>query len=334
MTLLAIFAGCALLGGSSALQVSPVSASASSAIEQYCFPKSDASFLGSSMWPSVTMMYSGITLTTASVTLTVSGGQPTETIGSIDQSVGQQPHPEHSSSFGILSSGLTQVPHSDNNGQVTESSRYTGSPGMVTSENSPSATASAQLGTSRGGTLQSELPGASGSFDFGASSTLGNSGAMVATNTPLLDGSSFLESTTVPAVSPSQGAPALTSGFDPTTGQRSSQFTFNPVSSHTSRLRSENPSPTPNGALTTTTISLPATTDGSFNQSDTGFNHTVDLSSAAIDALSLAQFFKNLGVSMFNSSELITSLVMNNDTSAVRFAAAIANISLVSLQSG
>ena len=70
---LLLLAASALVGRSGAQSGN---VSAMSIVEQYCFPKSGAPFATDSVWPSITMMYSGITLTTASLTFTVSGAGP------------------------------------------------------------------------------------------------------------------------------------------------------------------------------------------------------------------------------------------------------------------
>ena len=86
-----------------------------------------------------------------------------------------------------------------------------------------------------------------------------------------------------------------------------------------------------NGQISSqTSAALPGATDGSSGNSAGGLNRTVELSSGAIDALTLAQFFKNLGVAMFNSSKTKTSLSPNVDHVNTPFAAVVANISLVS----
>lgn len=59
-------------------------------------------------------------------------------------------------------------------------------------------------------------------------------------------------------------------------------------------------------------------------------NSTLTLSPAAIDALQLAQFLKNLGVSVFNSSYQVSGSIASNSRNSTSLAESIANISLVS----
>jgi hypothetical protein len=59
-------------------------------------------------------------------------------------------------------------------------------------------------------------------------------------------------------------------------------------------------------------------------------NSTLTLSSAAVDALQLAQFLKNLGVSVFNSSYQVNESMASDGRNSTSLAGLIANISLVS----
>ena len=77
--------------------------SAASIVEQYCFPKSGGQFSVDSVWPSVTMMYSGITLTTASLTFTASEVGPSLTTGLSTQSLSG---PANSSAFSNATNAL------------------------------------------------------------------------------------------------------------------------------------------------------------------------------------------------------------------------------------
>jgi hypothetical protein len=71
-----------LLGcGKAVLDCGSTTASAMSDLEHYCFPRSGGPFSADSVWPSVTMMYSGITLTTTPTIISVCGTAPTAAPG-------------------------------------------------------------------------------------------------------------------------------------------------------------------------------------------------------------------------------------------------------------
>ncbi|KAH7061016.1 hypothetical protein BKA63DRAFT_196923 [Paraphoma chrysanthemicola] len=74
-------------------------------------------------------------------------------------------------------------------------------------------------------------------------------------------------------------------------------------------------------ALSSANPLLPSETAGSRNS-------TLTLSSAAVDALQLAQFLKNLGVSVFNSSYQVNGSMASDGRNSTSLAGLIANISL------
>ena len=78
MTLPLLLLAASAVWGCSEAQSADASAtmSAATVVEQYCFPKSGGPFFSDSIWPSVTMMYSGITLTTAPLTFSASAAGP------------------------------------------------------------------------------------------------------------------------------------------------------------------------------------------------------------------------------------------------------------------
>jgi hypothetical protein len=339
-------------------------ASAPSAVEQYCFPKSGAPFSTNSLQPSVTMMYSGITLTTAPLTLSVSGVDPT------GLSTGSPGGPANTTAV----SRLTDVaPLPDATG-----TRAGGAAGSLSSALTP------------GAIVPSSLASAASDGTQAMSSVLETSSAAVtAVPTSAANGSAgpFISSgqpTVIPSASDisGDGQPTVSSTVSdisdngqPTTGPSASD-----ISDNGQLVNDAAPSTPPTGLstgiggsgapiATTATNNAPGMSsiaglspgDTTLAQTDLGSkltsmagaqasasaglyrptgallgpdasqgNSTVSLSPSSVDALQLALVLKNLGVWVFNESRVVEprSPSARGDTEGL--ASLVAEIAVVS----
>lgn len=313
------------------LEPSSMVTSVLSTVEQYCFPKSDAPFLSNGSWPSMTMIYSGTTLTGVPTLRTMTAGVPAATspTGSkIDSQSGQSAAMSSGendvplSSQSSLLASMSVVPVSssaflsDQNGFPPESpasniplsTMVPGSDPVVTSGSAAGDLATQTTGgiapvfssgstEGSGGTVESERSFLSGGLQ--TQSTVAGSGV--------------LSEGVVPVPTSNSTAPVVTSiNRDPL-----------PTMPPTGSVREPSPKPTGDGDSIPSPGPVPATSGLPGDQSNVR-NQTLQLSSDAVNALSLTQFLKHLGAAMFNASKWEAMPGMKAGASAI-----VANISLV-----
>ena len=156
------------------------------------------------------------------------------------------------------------------------------------------------------------------------------SGVMTGSGRSFLSGSFLTQSTAGESQAVSEGASLVpTSNSKPpaVTGTDNGLLSTSFATGSTGELT---PKPTGDGSSVSSSAALPATSMLPGDQSDSG-NQTLELSPNAVDALSLAQFLKHLGASMFNASSWEAMSGEQSGISATAFKGVVANISMVSL---
>ena len=334
--LLALLAGCALLGCSRASSAAESAAAPTlSTIEQYCFPKSNGLFSTNNMFPTVTVVYSGVTLTTTPITLTMSRGVPTAALSEVSSNRDPIPASSIVSPLATLSqstvaSGSGIPLAASHNTLLGASETVTGSEG----------------GTGNPSTLNSVQDPMTSSVSVAApEASLGSGSPFVQSSITLSTGNNGLEtalissSTTSMSVSQNTATSDLVNGMqsDVTSGSilPASTGGASAVSSQqsaTTAVGAESPSSSIGMVDSSTTTGMPDLADGAANRTFDSLNGTLEISPAALDALHLAQFLKNLGVYMFNTSNLGADQVLSSESVSTSFASVIGNISLVCLR--
>jgi hypothetical protein len=334
--------GCTLLGRSLGVSdVSPMTTSVVSTIEQYCFPKPNGSFSTDNTWPSVTMIYSGMTLTATSVAVTTSMVIPTiapiaaassasmsgDSITTSDIASGQ------SSITTLLttklppaaSSGLPSIQY----GSIVDSGTMTTQHNTWTAGPAPTATngntvAEPEMGTGD----HSNLPKASGVMT--SESAVETKTEAVPTDSELATAST----SNVNVFNSISGAvsQSMTDSSPPIVTDGSASLSSS--SSYTTAYSRDGFRPTNGMSEPPASTGLPnpvGTPAGPPNQVADMFNATINLSPAALDALQFAQFLKNLGVSVFNSSNSYNRWTVEGDIDGLSLSSLVANISTVCL---
>jgi hypothetical protein len=324
--------------------------------EQYCFPRFGGPFPDEGgMWPSVTMIYKGVTVEATAFAAvacrTVSNG------GAIVSMVtGSPPGPSGapsgglpgssmstnvlsvSGSLGGSSSALGSVdagPETQSAGAGVPVSTLNGLPGNSAISNvgsnvsqSPTTIVVQVSGTPRpdAGMSSSANVAISGLLSSNSGSEVALTRSSSSNDTPLVSGtptsSNGLGNMPLASGAPQAGTPA--SDGRPTDGSGSRSLvpsSLSPIavgSSSPPGSADEQPKST-----ASTDASAPTKLPGT--QISNGSIGAIPLSPGAVDALQLAQFLKNLGVSAFNTSGLSNE----KDATTPLVASVVANISMV-----
>jgi hypothetical protein len=297
-----------LLGFSRAFSESTfTTAPALPTLDHLCFEMSGGPFPPNSTWPSVTMMYSGTTFTTAPVTLAMSGTipiiAPTAASGSAVQSGNQVAVSSDPSGGTNPGSRETQASSeitfrsSASEQAASFSSSLASVPSESTLSTGPALVASSQTATTDPAITASDSKSLSTKTD-------------ISLPTPISGGINTMPDSKVPVVTAISGA----SSYDGTITQIASGENSD-LQEKTQAISFVSPSPT--GELSP---SSPLSTG----------NGTVSLSSAAVDALQLAQYIKHLSVSVFNAGFSNGTGVSNGNDYEVGLAKVVTDISMVS----
>jgi hypothetical protein len=258
--------------------------------EQYCFPRSGGPFSSGDGWPLVTIIYSGVTLTTTPFAAvgcqTFPNAVTTLPIGSPSTPTSISPNLTPSGdNFGRSSSAA-----------ITPSQNIaSNSASAIPSVGDPLGGSTPGLGT--GDTVSSIQVSSTPRVDVGTTSS-------TPIGTPGSVSGSSLGRTPVESGAPmSNGPPGSVSGSNPggtpvASGALSNSNPTSPVDSGAAtRYRSS-----PSALISRIGASIPSASTTPGNQISKDLNATLELPSAALEALQLAQFLKNLGVFAFNSS--------------------------------
>jgi hypothetical protein len=298
--------------------------------EQFCLAKAGSPLFNNDPVPTVTIIYSGTTVTTTIAAFT-----------SCEE--GRRTLPAESDSGSLLAS--TTGSHSAVDGQTSAGSGES-LRGSQTASTVPLASAlSSQQSLSVPNT-------ASASADLPTQVTTPTNGNRVAAPSPTTGSGSGANTSSAPrgashvseapVSSPhsaiTTGSNALGGESDASKSAASSQTASGSGSAH---LNSSTWSmATPSGAdslrnagstqVFATPSAMPPTNPPIPGETAGSRNSTLTLSRAAVDALQLAQFLKNLGVSVFNSSYQLAGPMASNSRNSTSLAESIADISLVS----
>ncbi|KAF3031358.1 hypothetical protein E8E12_001086 [Didymella heteroderae] len=153
------------------------------------------------------------------------------------------------------------------------------------------------------------------------------SGGTTGSERSFLGGSFLTQSTAGESRAVSEGASPVSTSSSKPSAVKGIDNGLLPIRSPTGSTA--RPSPKPNGDRSSilSSIALPATSGLPGDLFDSR-NQTLELSPSAVDALSLAQFLKHLGVSMFNASRSEAMSGDQSGVSATAFKAIVANISM------
>lgn len=339
--ILPLLIGGSLLGCARALSENPsTTVSALSTLEQYCFPRSGGPFSAASIWPSVTMIYDGVTLTTTPITITMSVVTPNiaSTIGTSDISI---------SASSPVVSGIAD----DNSGPsptetlASSKLRVTASDGPIGSQNVPSIRSGGKTPSQSTG-VASPVPitnsgAATGNpvTATGSENNLATASTMTTMNRNTADTTRSMITVRTDTLSMSPIGVSIThSTLDTvrttTTDSKTPAATgisgaSSLNSSFTAIVSGINPSRTNEQIQASISASPSSPAISPSDRAPNALNATLDLSPAAVDSLQLAQFLKNLGVSVFNSSNLNARLPVEGDTHASSLSDLVANISVV-----
>jgi hypothetical protein len=351
-TLFPLVIGASLLGRSRGSSDAPyMTTSTVSTIEQYCFPKSDGPFAADSIWPSITMIYSGITLTTTPVAVTTCAVVPTLAPIAGTNNASMSGNSIAASGFASDGSGQSSVatlltsrlppvasggPLNTQNGPLVGSSKAdmpknTGAMGPSPKPNSGGTTADPESGTNS----LSHVP-------MTSSMTAGSDGAVETDTEPASANSELLSTSTSDTDIPSTIAGAVSkSTADSSASVGTGSSVALPPSSLQTATYDSNGLGSTNGQLNPSASigllspvgPLPGSpgSPGSPTSVPNLANATVSLSPAALDALQFAQFLKNLGVSVFNSSNSYNRWTPKSDLDGSSLSNLVANISTVCL---
>jgi hypothetical protein len=320
-----------LIGFSRAFSASTsFTTAALSTFEHYCFPKTGGPFFPDSIWPSVTMMYSGITLTTTPITFTISGVIPTTAPAVAINSIGSSSSPGNSKGPMAVSSASNGAPSSSlskiwSSGEATFRS-FTSDQAVLSSSSVAFVASQSTSSASPMLSASSQAAIVSPSYIAGSSNSLITGSGMKtvsrdATNTDRME---WVSSTGVSdRVWDAHSTTNSDSNVALVTPTRS---VSSPISEITGGTKSD-----PSEQLLVSASASPTLPTNMWTDPVTGGkNASISLSPQAIDALQLAQYIKNFGISMFstNSSDPKRSDDSKDDISI--FATLIANISKVS----
>jgi hypothetical protein len=301
-----------------------------SVLEPYCLLKADGSLFDDDPMPTVTIIYSDTTtITTLAAFTGCENGHPTPDLGSghsgsplasatgsgnvIDRPTsvaqeslkGSQPASTLPLASWLSSQQPLPVPivASPSASRLTQGTSLNN--GGVVTPSSPPMASSGGANTAIGSAVASGNPEAGGSDQVSAVPTSGGG---------FSGGSGDPNSAATDQIAPGSG-----------TAQLSSNALATPMPSGVGSV------PT---AMTTQVVATPGAPSPAGPLASGGStgsrNSTITLSPAAIDALQLVQFLKNLGVSVFNSSSQFTSSVAGDSRNSTSLTESIANISLVS----
>lgn len=334
-----LFVASSLLSYSTALSESPsIGASVPSTFEQYCFPRSGGPFPADSIWPSVTMIYSGITLTTTPITVTMSDAIPTiapvASISSLDISGSENlnaapgaPTSTFVASFSESSASFETAPLSLASDQDAS---FRSSLASVVGQSTTTTTSILAFSSISVTTSPATIVGPGNSLATEPGMTVGRNTTDTSRNGRAASTQAFSTALTGTGL----GRSASGSSLAWTDNSRGSMMTaisdtssFNSVPTQTARgtysssIEQEEGSASAGLSLPTGQSSVPIFSNG---------NATIALSPPAVDALQLAQFMKNLGVSMFNASRLYATRWTEDRTDASMLAKLISDISKVS----
>lgn len=334
----AFVAASALMGRSCALlEPSSMVTSVLSTFEQYCFPTSNAPLLSSGVWPSVTMIYSGITLTTTPTLLTMTATVPAATASAGRETGSQGGQSVAISGVQSLASATSQVTllpsvseplavssgfFGDQNGLPTDSS-------MISATYSTSIAGSNLAMTSEAATVDPAKESGGVIPPVITSATGAGSDRTNEAERSAFSGGSLSQSTAAASGVNSEGASPFATSSSGLPVQTDNDSKSLPTQSFTGSAGAVSTSRNADGSSVAMSTALPATTSGLPAQLAQGDNQTQELSPTALDALSLAQFLKHLGVSLFNASKVETVSGVKGGAAATAFTALVANISLV-----
>lgn len=336
-----LVATCALLRPSIAmLEPSSMVTSVLSTVEQYCFPKSNAPFLSSGLWPSMIMIYSGTTLTESPTLLTLTGNVPTATASTGSKTHSQIGQSADTSSLqsAVSGSGQSSLPASMGGGLFLSSflsGSQSGPPTDSTVISTPYSTTAAgsdPVVTSGPVAGDPDSNTASGMTSVFSSTSSEASGGTTESERSVLSSSFPTQSTASESQAFSEGASVVATSIKTLPGVTGTDSGRPPIRSPTGSTAEPSPKPNGDGSSISSSAALPATSGLPADLSDSR-NRTLELSPNAVDALSLAQFLKHLGVSMFDASRWEVMSGAQSSASATALKAIVANISVVS-QSG
>lgn len=320
--LLALVTVCSLLGRGIAIpDDDSIPTTSLFNVEQYCFPKPEGPFPNGDMWSSITMTYSGVTLTATSTGVTV-----TATIGTgvrnpaISDAHETGVPPPSASDWASGSSGQPYI----SPGSIVFASN-TGLGGPVLTASSELTTVKSETSARFGSSLStmSALPGLPPNSD----DAIGADRSSIVSIQSTLSGSS-VSAVTTNSVTDENPTPTNSVGAILT---KSDGVLPSVVSSLTTTSVGDADSTSIEG-LQPSAFPVPQTPGSQLSDKNaSGLNATLDLSPAAVDALHLAQFLKNLDASVFNSSNYNNMQQTEGSADAALGTNLIANISLVCL---
>ncbi|KAL5423669.1 hypothetical protein PMIN06_013077 [Paraphaeosphaeria minitans] len=313
-------------------------ASALSTFEQYCFPRSGGPFSNGTILQSITMIYSGLTLTTTPVTVTFSGAISTAAPVGVSSTGGSVASLAASGvQTGILSPTLGR------NGTDGEASSRSSASGRDSSLRSSFSSIASQ------GTMMTSplLVASSNTVTAKLTSVTGNSNSFAAVPGRTVASGNTTDTSRNGWTSSTRALPTALTGVE--TGGNASDAnratTFDssvPAVTAVGGASSSGSDLTPTAAgnnsslMNQTQAQAPASTSLSTPAGSTprpassSENATISLSPSAVDALQLAQFLKNLGVSVLNTSKLYTRRSTEANYGASSLASLVADISEVS----
>ncbi|KAL5370762.1 hypothetical protein PMIN02_013054, partial [Paraphaeosphaeria minitans] len=310
-------------------------ASALSTFEQYCFPRSGGPFSNGTILQSITMIYSGLTLTTTPVTVTFSGAISTAAPVGVSSTGGSVASLAASGvQTGILSPTLGR------NGTDGEASSRSSASGRDSSLRSSFSSIASQ------GTMMTSplLVASSNTVTAKLTSVTGNSNSFAAVPGRTVASGNTTDTSRNGWTSSTRALPTALTGVE--TGGNASDAnratTFDssvPAVTAVGGASSSGSDLTPTAAgnnsslMNQTQAQAPASTSLSTPAGSTprpassSENATISLSPSAVDALQLAQFLKNLGVSVLNTSKLYTRRSTEANYGASSLASLVADIS-------
>lgn len=273
----------------------PDTASAFAASGQYCFPNWGTAFPAPDASPEITLIYGGVTLSATPTAFsqcdlqTTATPAPTSTTESSGASSDHSERPEAEPSAGPMQSRLT----------VSSSTV----PLQTSAQQDPGAASSFGIVST---SLASPMHSLVASSTLDASSTLvADLGSGTHRTTAVSAGNSMTMATDTPSTISTRQSVAGGIPEGPSSALSvSSALTIQapsyvqPIGTFSGNSPASSQAPT----VSTLPVDLPTPTSASVSEDPNAQNATIELSQAAVEALQLAQYLKNLGVFVFNSS--------------------------------